>query len=41
VTILAKVRAATGRANAERGIGDLLAEKAGFEQKMGLRREGD
>jgi hypothetical protein len=36
LAILAEVRAATGRANAECGIGDLLAEKAGIEEEIGL-----
>jgi hypothetical protein len=36
LAILAKMRAATGRANAECGIGDLLAEKAGLEEELGL-----
>jgi hypothetical protein len=36
LAILAKLRAATGRANAECGIGDLLAEKAGLEEELGL-----
>ncbi|HUC63953.1 MAG TPA: hypothetical protein VMA53_00915 [Stellaceae bacterium] len=34
--ILAQVRAATGRANAECGIGDLLAEKAGLAEELSL-----
>jgi hypothetical protein len=36
LAILAKMRAATGRANAESGIGDLLAEKAGLEEELAL-----
>jgi hypothetical protein len=36
LAILAKVRAATGRANAEHGISDLLAEKAGIEEELNL-----
>jgi len=36
LAILAQVRAATGRANAECGIGDLLAEKAGLEEELSL-----
>ncbi|HUA76626.1 MAG TPA: hypothetical protein VMA86_03075 [Acetobacteraceae bacterium] len=36
LAVLAKVRAATGRANAECGIGDLLAEKAGLQEGLGL-----
>jgi hypothetical protein len=36
LAILAKLRAMTGRANAECGIGDLLAEKAGIEEELGL-----
>jgi hypothetical protein len=36
LAILAEVRAVTGRTNAECGIGDLLAEKAGLEEELGL-----
>jgi hypothetical protein len=36
LSILAQVRAATGRANAECGIGDLLAEKAGLDEELSL-----
>jgi hypothetical protein len=36
LAILAEVRAATGRANAECGIGDLLAERAGIEEELSL-----
>jgi hypothetical protein len=36
VAILAQLRAATGRANAAHGIGDLLAEKAGLDEEVSL-----
>lgn len=36
LSILAKVRAAAGRANAEHGIGDLLAEKAAIDEEINL-----
>jgi len=34
LAILAKVRGATGRANVECGIGELLAEKAGIDEEL-------
>jgi hypothetical protein len=36
LAILAQLRAATGRANAQSGVADLLAEKAAVEEEIGL-----